>query len=134
VSQKKTFHTLCIRWQVIEKANCLSRGSTGRPLVSVLSQPVAEDSKQQFEEDSSCCRNVTENLVSYLWVFRTLMFNFNMMMVLFDCVNVERQTSEVYSVYIYVCITVSVCSYVLYHWYVAVRTCKLPQIVVKIDK
>ena len=27
-----------------------------------------EDSKQQFEEDSSCCRHVTENLMSYFTV------------------------------------------------------------------
>ena len=30
-----------------------------------LWRPLAENSKQQFEEDSSCCQNVTENLVSY---------------------------------------------------------------------
>jgi len=30
-----------------------------------LWQSLAEDSKQQFEEDSSCCRKVIENLVSY---------------------------------------------------------------------
>ena len=41
------------------KANCCS-----------LWRPLAENSKQQFEEDSSsCCPNVTENLVSYLWLF-----------------------------------------------------------------
>ena len=34
----------------------------------VIWRPLAEDSKQVFEEDSSCCKNVTENLVE-----RTLM-------------------------------------------------------------
>jgi len=42
-----------------------------------LWQPLAEDSKQQFEKDSSCCQNVSENLVSYLRSLRILMFNFN---------------------------------------------------------
>ena len=42
-----------------------------------LWRPLAEDSKQQFEEDSSCCRNVTENLVSYLQFFGISMFSFN---------------------------------------------------------
>jgi len=39
-----------------------------------LWRPRAEE---QFEEDSSCCRNVTENLVSYFQLFTILMFNFN---------------------------------------------------------
>jgi len=40
--------------------------ATSTTICCSLWRPIAEESKQQFEEDSSCCRNVTENLVSYL--------------------------------------------------------------------
>ena len=39
--------------------------ATSTTICCSLWRPLAENSKQQFEEDSSCCRNVTENLVSY---------------------------------------------------------------------
>jgi len=43
--------------------------ATSTKICCSLWQPLAEDSKQQFEEDSNCCRNVTQNLVSYLRLF-----------------------------------------------------------------
>ena len=48
-----------------ESQGVMNRDEGPTSWATSLWRPLAEDSKQQFEQDSSCCRNVTKNLVSY---------------------------------------------------------------------